>query len=71
MRHLSLVRSRPSEVPEPVGQPVAHVPVRLLLAASGRCSCDDCCRAAVLRSVPVRPARGTERRTVRNLHLLG
>ncbi|MDX6212296.1 MAG: hypothetical protein QOF82_1383 [Frankiales bacterium] len=67
MGHLSLVPTRPAAT----GAPVAYVPVRLLLAASGRCSCDSCCRAAVLaRAELARPARGTDRQPVRNLHLL-
>lgn len=70
MRHLSLVHSPPSAVAEPVGPPVAYVPVKLLLAASGRCSCDECCHAAMLPAGPVRPSRGTDRQPVRNIHLL-
>ncbi|MDX6227303.1 MAG: hypothetical protein QOI76_693 [Frankiales bacterium] len=67
MRHLSLVPTRPAAT----GAPVAYVPVKLLLAASGRCSCDDCCRAAMqAKTEQARPARGTDRQPVRNLHLL-
>ena len=69
MRHLSLVRPHPAPA-EPTEQPVAYVPVKLLLAASGRCSCDDCCHDAMLPAGPVRPARGTDRQPVRNIHLL-
>jgi hypothetical protein len=70
MRHLTLVPARPAAT----GAPVAYVPVKLLLAASGHCSCDDCCRAAVRADAAtaerVRTARGTDRQPVRNLHLL-
>jgi hypothetical protein len=74
MRHLSLVSSRPATADE-VAESAAYVPVKLLLAASGRCSCDECCQAAVRsrsdsRSDQVRPARGTDRQPVRNIHLL-
>ena len=47
MRHLSLVPDRPPRAERAAERPVAYVPVKLLLAASGRCSCDDCCRAAL------------------------
>ncbi len=75
MRHLSLVRSPATSAPagttaEAADQPVAYVPVKLLLAASGRCSCDECCQAAIRPAGPVRPARGTDRQPVRNIHLL-
>jgi hypothetical protein len=63
MRHLSLVPDRTVPVSEPV-EPVAYVPVKLLLAASGRCSCDDCCHEAV------RPKGDRGRQPVRNVHLL-
>ena len=69
MRHLSLVPARAV----PAAEPVAYVPVKLLLAASGRCSCDDCCQEAVRAKAepqPPRPARGTNRQPVRNVHLL-
>jgi hypothetical protein len=69
MRHLSLVPATTA----PAAEPVAYVPVKLLLAASGRCSCDDCCREAVRphgEREAVRPARGTDRQPVRNVHLL-
>jgi hypothetical protein len=85
MRHLTLVprpvRGAPP-VPTPqqgeaapaaprAGDTVAYVPVKLLLAASGRCSCDDCALEALReRHRPPRPARGTDRQPVRNLHLL-
>ena len=70
MRHLSLVPPRSSTADE-VAEPVAYVPVKLLLAAAGRCSCDECCQAAVRsRTDQVRPARGTDRQPVRNIHLL-
>src|SRR3954454_20490905 len=69
MRHLSLVPT--TAAPECAAErPVAFVPVKLLLAASGRCSCDDCCRAALAARGSVRPARGTDRQPVRNVHLL-
>jgi hypothetical protein len=69
MRHLSLVPGRPVTTAEPV----AFVPVKLLLAASGRCSCDECCQEAVRAKAdpqPPRPARGTDRQPLRNVHLL-
>ena len=70
MRHLSLVPPRSSTADE-VAEPVAYVPVKLLLAASGRCSCDECCHAAMKPyAEPARPARGTDRQPVRNIHLL-
>jgi hypothetical protein len=70
MRHLSLVPPRPAPGDQAT-EPAAYVPVRLLLAASGRCSCDECCQAAVRsRTDQVRPARGTDRQPVRNIHLL-
>ena len=74
MRHLSLV---PVSAPQPAvaaattDEPAAYVPVKLLLAASGRCSCEDCCLEELQRRhQPVRRARGTDRQPVRNLHLL-
>jgi hypothetical protein len=85
MRHLSLVPTRPpasapgrpqgDDLPATTGplEPVAYVPVKLLLAASGRCSCDECCQAAMTpRAVPTpaRPSRRIDRRPVRNIHLL-
>jgi hypothetical protein len=66
MRHLSVVPAQPVDV-----EPVAFVPVRLLLAASGRCSCDECCRAAThSTTAPARTARNTDRPPVHNLHRL-
>jgi hypothetical protein len=79
MRHLTLVPRSPrgarppqhADAPAGTGDPVAYVPVKLLLAASGRCSCDDCALEALReRHQPARPARGTDRQPVRNLHLL-
>ena len=81
MRHLTLVpravrgAASPQQTEPPAaqtaGDPVAYVPVKLLLAASGRCSCDDCALEALReRQQPPRPARGTDRQPVRNLHLL-
>jgi hypothetical protein len=85
MRHLSLVPTRPpaatpgrppvDDLPAAAGplEPVAYVPVKLLLAASGRCSCDECCHAAITPEAvptPARPARRIDRRPVRNIHLL-
>jgi hypothetical protein len=72
MRHLSLVPAEPSALAptHATDGPVAYVPVKLLLAASGRCSCDECCHLAMLPAGPVRPARGTDRQPVRNIHLL-
>jgi hypothetical protein len=76
MRHLSLVPARPSRpAPSParqeaagaLGAPVAYVPVKLLLAASGRCSCDECCREAVR---PRQAGPMGQRQPVRNIHLL-
>jgi hypothetical protein len=69
LRHLSVVPASPPAA----GETVAFVPVKLLLAASGRCSCDDCCHEAVRPkdahdAAP--PARGTGRPPVRNVHLL-
>jgi hypothetical protein len=72
LRHLSLVPARTVAVSESA-EPVAYVPVKLLLAASGRCSCDDCCHEAVRPKgdrEAARPARGTDRQPVRNIHLL-
>jgi hypothetical protein len=72
LRHLSLVPARAVPVSEPP-EPVAYVPVKLLLAASGRCSCDDCCREAVRpkgECEAARPACGKDRLPVRNIHLL-
>jgi hypothetical protein len=69
MRHLSLVPDRTA----PVREPVAYVPVKLLLAASGRCSCDDCCHEAVRPKGDrgaARTAGGSGRQPVRNAHLL-
>ena len=69
MRHLSVVR--PAAEESAAGETVAYVPVKLLLAASGRCSCDECCHAAMEpHREAVRPARGTDRQPVRNIHLL-
>lgn len=52
MTHLSVVPPLPSQrTAEPTTRPEEYdddlrlVPVRLLLALDGRCSCDDCCRA--------------------------
>jgi hypothetical protein len=85
MRHLSLVpppaelRNVPKAVtgrrPQFSAEPVAYVPVKLLLAASGHCSCDECCQAAVrsretTTAKPVRPACEPNRQPVCNLHLL-
>jgi hypothetical protein len=44
MRHLQLVPDAPERDPE---APV--VPMRLLLALSGRCDCVDCCAAELAR----------------------
>ncbi|BEP16588.1 hypothetical protein acdb102_48990 [Acidothermaceae bacterium B102] len=72
MRHLSVVRPAADEAA--ADQTVAYVPVKLLLAASGRCSCEECCHAAMephrAAHGAVRPARGTDRQPVRNIHLL-
>ena len=81
MRHLTLVPRPERGVTSPqrstapaapaTGDTVAYVPVKLLLAASGRCSCDDCVSEELrARHQPVRPARGTDRQPLRNLHLL-
>lgn len=80
MRHLTLVPRPERGVPAPqrratsaapaAGDPVAYVPVKLLLAASGRCSCDECAREALRARRRPPPARGTDRQPVRNLHLL-
>jgi hypothetical protein len=69
MRHLSLVPTNATSEPAPP-RPVAYVPVRLLLAASGRCSCDDCCRAALAPGGSGRAGRATHRQAVRSLHRL-
>lgn len=73
MRHLSVVRPAADNAPA-AEETVAWVPVKLLLAASGRCSCDECCHAALephrAAHGTVRPARGTDRQPVRNVHLL-
>jgi hypothetical protein len=70
MRHLSLVPDRTVPVGKPV-EPVAYVPVKLLLAASGRCSCDDCCHEAVRpKGDGARRPRESGREPVRNVHLL-
>jgi hypothetical protein len=81
MRHLTLVPRPERGVTSPqrstapaapaAGDTVAYVPIKLLLAASGRCSCDECALEALReRHRPPRPARGTDRQPVRNLHLL-
>lgn len=41
MPPLTLVR--PHDRPQPARSAAAEVPVRLLLAVTGRCDCADCC----------------------------
>jgi hypothetical protein len=64
MRHLSVVTTHRADP-----DPVAYVPVRLLLAASGRCSCQECCREAVsAHQQPVRPSQLNHNVPERGLH---